>query len=260
LLLPWQEHYEKIKGAWALACEGAMKVIDAETGESFSLYPSEELQNDLKIHHNAGLCVHAQLDIRKVTVAGGGVQYRQQCQECGDLIGFAIAHTKAPQDAAVENQTLRVMYRSERDRQYAAIIQRHVKLQKNKDTEFWHRYNEYLKSPTWAERRGRVLQRAKGICEGCSDRPAVQVHHLTYKHVFEEFLFELVAVCDDCHKRLHGNDNVDDAHIEPPCAACRWQSENEDRHWCGKFDIAAAEAMSSEGPCGPKQTELEPLK
>lgn len=28
-------------------------------------------------------------------------------------------------------------------------------------------------------------------------------HHLTYAHVTQEFLFELVAICGDCHARVH---------------------------------------------------------
>ena len=41
---------------------------------------------------------------------------------------------------------------------------------------------------------------------------ATQVHHLTYQHVFAEFAFELVAVCDECHARLHPrNDNDEEA-------------------------------------------------
>jgi 5-methylcytosine-specific restriction endonuclease McrA len=48
-----------------------------------------------------------------------------------------------------------------------------------------------------------VLQRANGHCEGCGQRKAVQVHHLTYEHVGQEFLWELRAVCSECHDRLH---------------------------------------------------------
>jgi len=34
--------------------------------------------------------------------------------------------------------------------------------------------------------------------------PATEVHHLTYQHVGHEFLFELVAICRECHTRWHG--------------------------------------------------------
>jgi hypothetical protein len=64
-------------------------------------------------------------------------------------------------------------------------------------------YRDYLKSQEWAVRRAKVMRRAGHICEGCGNKPATEVHHLTYDHVTEEFLFELVAVCGDCHERLH---------------------------------------------------------
>jgi hypothetical protein len=64
-------------------------------------------------------------------------------------------------------------------------------------------YADYLKSQQWADKRDRVLRRASYHCEGCAQRPAVDVHHLTYEHVTQEFLFELVALCRECHERIH---------------------------------------------------------
>jgi 5-methylcytosine-specific restriction endonuclease McrA len=65
-------------------------------------------------------------------------------------------------------------------------------------------YMAYLQSREWRERRRLVLQRARGFCERCRKAQATQVHHLTYEHVGNEFLKELVAVCCRCHKRFHG--------------------------------------------------------
>jgi len=65
-------------------------------------------------------------------------------------------------------------------------------------------YDGYLTTDAWRRRREKVLERAGGVCEGCGERRAVQVHHRTYAHVGDEFLFELVALCTPCHKRLHG--------------------------------------------------------
>lgn len=65
-------------------------------------------------------------------------------------------------------------------------------------------YTDYLNSAEWTARREKVMQRAGGICEGCRQRPATEVHHLSYEHVTQEFLFELVAICGDCHARWHG--------------------------------------------------------
>lgn len=65
-------------------------------------------------------------------------------------------------------------------------------------------YAEYLRSEEWFGRRTKVMDRCNGLCEGCREAEAVDVHHLTYEHVTEEFLFELVALCAGCHERIHG--------------------------------------------------------
>lgn len=72
-----------------------------------------------------------------------------------------------------------------------------------RDAQWWRDYDAYLQSPEWAERRRRVLRRAGGICEGCLTNRATQVHHLTYARVRAEMLFDLVAICGDCHERIH---------------------------------------------------------
>jgi len=70
-------------------------------------------------------------------------------------------------------------------------------------------YTAYRKSPEWQKKRLKVLERAKGICEGCGENPATQVHHLTYAHIYDELLFELVALCRDCHSKCHADHDVE---------------------------------------------------
>jgi len=48
-----------------------------------------------------------------------------------------------------------------------------------------------------------VFERANGLCEGCAEHTARHVHHKTYEHVCNEFLWELVAVCERCHQAIH---------------------------------------------------------
>lgn len=48
------------------------------------------------------------------------------------------------------------------------------------------------------------MQRAAHVCEGCRTARATEVHHLTYEHCGDEFLWELVAICRSCHERYHG--------------------------------------------------------
>src|SRR5690606_38602063 len=71
------------------------------------------------------------------------------------------------------------------------------------DRAWWRRYHAHLNSPAWQAIRAKVLARAEGRCEGCGERHAREVHHLTYEHMGHEFLFELVALCSPCHRRLH---------------------------------------------------------
>jgi 5-methylcytosine-specific restriction endonuclease McrA len=63
-------------------------------------------------------------------------------------------------------------------------------------------YLEYLQSPQWARTRATVFQRDRKICQGCLKVQATEVHHLTYKHVYAEFMFELISLCSDCHDRV----------------------------------------------------------
>lgn len=69
------------------------------------------------------------------------------------------------------------------------------------DTEysFWNQYSLYLQSDAWKHRRRLVLERDNNTCQACLSATAEEVHYLTYKHVFNEPLFDLVAVCKPCH-------------------------------------------------------------
>lgn len=64
-------------------------------------------------------------------------------------------------------------------------------------------YQQYLQSPQWRELRAKVMNRAGGRCEGCLAQSASEVHHTTYRNIYDEFAFELVALCRNCHARIH---------------------------------------------------------
>jgi hypothetical protein len=78
--------------------------------------------------------------------------------------------------------------------------------------EWWRLYNAYLLTPTWRNKRMRVLERAGGRCEGCGEQRAVQVHHRRYPQdcrpgsrewITREKLFDLIAICEGCHDDVH---------------------------------------------------------
>jgi hypothetical protein len=69
-------------------------------------------------------------------------------------------------------------------------------------------YEEYLQSAIWREKRRKVLERCRGICEGCAQRRAREIHHERYPRGCEpgseewirrEKLYDLVGLCTDCH-------------------------------------------------------------
>lgn len=65
------------------------------------------------------------------------------------------------------------------------------------------KYQAYLYSDKWKAKRHKVLHRAKYKCERCKKKQATQIHHLTYKRIFNERLSDLQAVCSSCHMRIH---------------------------------------------------------
>lgn len=73
-------------------------------------------------------------------------------------------------------------------------------------------YEEYMQSPVWLEKRRRVMERCRGMCEGCGVRRAVEVHHLRYPRGYmpgsgqwtvREKLYDLVGLCGRCHREVH---------------------------------------------------------
>jgi 5-methylcytosine-specific restriction endonuclease McrA len=115
-----------------------------------------------------------------------------QCLDCGASVGNPITHR------AIRGPVPEWDY----DLQREGKNQRLAALEAESDR-WWEWYNGYLQSPEWRALRDLVLMRANGRCEGCGTAEPSEVHHLTYDHAGAEFLFELVALCTNCHERLH---------------------------------------------------------
>jgi 5-methylcytosine-specific restriction endonuclease McrA len=137
---------------------------------------------------------------------------REQCLDCGHLFGLSLAHTLAtagtPELNLVAARAAEESERNEREREWQERVEQIERERRQQDERWWDQYSDYLQSPEWRARRSLVLERDNHLCQGCRKRPATQAHHLSYKHVGKEFLWELVAVCDECHNRFHGYDEV----------------------------------------------------
>jgi 5-methylcytosine-specific restriction endonuclease McrA len=67
-------------------------------------------------------------------------------------------------------------------------------------------YKEYLKSKEWFDIRESLFTLRGKKCEKCGSKQSIQVHHIHYKNIFKEQLEDLMVVCKDCHKKIHGLD------------------------------------------------------
>lgn len=162
----------------------------------------------LSSHYESYKCEHKEKALRKRIVKGGGIQYVDQCQGCGRSLSNPISKIKAielnggNEPDAFDEEILR-HWEEGYEGGAKKIIGDFKSREEFERAEFFSWYNEYLGSPAWEEKRKKVILRANGLCEGCRENSPSEVHHLTYEHVGNEFLFELVALCKPCHERIH---------------------------------------------------------
>jgi 5-methylcytosine-specific restriction endonuclease McrA len=140
---------------------------------------------------------------------GGARVYRWHCSLCGSVFGAVIS------SKAVVGLTVRRHHRTavEEEARSARVIdwvttesiRRREHKEKAEDAAWHARHEAHLQTPKWKALRHRVMARANGVCEGCGMAQATDVHHLTYVRLGDEMLFDLVAVCRNCHNKIHGH-------------------------------------------------------
>ena len=78
------------------------------------------------------------------------------------------------------------------------------KVKRNRLKTFKSRYFDYLKSKKWAQIKLDLYESRGKQCEVCESKRNVQVHHLSYKNVFNEEPEDLILLCKNCHEKEHG--------------------------------------------------------
>lgn len=71
------------------------------------------------------------------------------------------------------------------------------------------KYQAYLCSREWSEKKEAVRKRSKGVCERCRVNEMNAVHHLTYERKYAERLEDLQAICNQCHDFTHAKSQYD---------------------------------------------------
>lgn len=164
---------------------------------------------ELQDHWEKFRCDHSgQRELRKRTVKGGGIQFVEQCLRCGAAASNAFPRPKAIElNGGTEphpfDDGLEVKWSQASKEGADKITGKYETLADFRLAEFHNWYDVYLSSDDWEHKKSKVMQRANYLCEGCGDAKAQVVHHRTYKNVGNEFLFELVALCNPCHDRYH---------------------------------------------------------
>jgi hypothetical protein len=158
-------------------------------------------------------CDHKRTLLVVRTLANASKAYYMQCQRCGGVASPAISKAKASELLQQANNSLEFCppwndklgrdWNAKRTEAYESARLERMASFEDERIEHTERYQAYLLTPEWRTKRAAVMDRADGLCEGCRAADATEVHHTTYKHIFNELLFELVALCRDCHERAH---------------------------------------------------------
>ena len=67
-------------------------------------------------------------------------------------------------------------------------------------------HQEYINSPKWKAKRQMVLERDNFRCRKCGTGKNLDVHHITYEHIGNEPIDDLVTLCRECHESVHYGD------------------------------------------------------
>ena len=147
-------------------------------------------------------CKHINTETRKRILCNGAIQYIKQCLKCGHSVGGAIAK------ARIKNGNQLNMFDEELKEYWDKLWNSLWKEQRETEKkEFNEWYSEYLQSQEWQVKRALVLKRDNYMCQGCMRNEANVVHHTTYAHAGNEFLFELISLCHECHERYHAGED-----------------------------------------------------
>lgn len=68
------------------------------------------------------------------------------------------------------------------------------------------KYKLYLRSEGWHKKRTLAFIKYGTKCTKCKSEKNIQVHHKTYKNVFNERIEDLDVLCGKCHKEEHASD------------------------------------------------------
>ena len=177
--------------------------------------PLEKYIAEMKEYEARFNCLHENLELKRRKVKGDAIQYVKQCLTCGNAMPQPIKTETALKinggnEPFLFDEQKQVDWKAQKVNAYKEIRVRYEESKNVAIAEHSEWYRDYLKSPEWKLKRKKVLKRANNICEGCLEQPAIEVHHVSYANIGDELLYQLAALCEDCHRKAHINDIQDD--------------------------------------------------
>lgn len=150
-------------------------------------------------------CMHQEKELRRMVTEKGTTLVRWQCLECGinvETVKKFDWHAKGIIPANLpdwDSKLANVYWQRKHEESEKARFEQH----RQDDEKFWKRHEDVMLSERWKKIRRLVLARCSGVCEGCGEEAATQIHHETYERLGCEMLFDLRGVCRQCHDRFH---------------------------------------------------------
>lgn len=156
----------------------------------------------------ADACDHPNRSVVRWVNDGGATCYKRFCRDCGTMVSEFLKHEDAQRGGYNLDLTRDAM--ASRSRGYYRERQEALDRIVNSAAERMQPVNrssrgDYFRTAEWKAKRRLIMRRAANTCEGCLIVPADDVHHVTEEHFGNEFAFELLALCRDCHERFHNS-------------------------------------------------------
>lgn len=176
----------------------------------FRITDHDEMRRELdhlRREHSKWRCSHPQTEIRFKLNSKGQKVVAPQCLRCGGRAGKRLLSGMwRPHEAEIIHWDYEIEVNNEAAYEEAKgpVILKHLVAAIARDADSYGRYVAYITSdPRWQARRKLVLERDNHTCQGCLVARATHVHHETYSRLFDEFMFDLISLCEPCHGRIH---------------------------------------------------------
>jgi 5-methylcytosine-specific restriction endonuclease McrA len=154
-------------------------------------------------------CACSETVVRKKVDKLGRTGYLRQCLECGETTAL-LKHAEIPFSERMRAGPIDEEIGSRRRERMRA---RQSELYEEQSRERRWQYEQdrlaeleaYYETPWWRSRSQARLELDKYRCQARLPHclgAASQVHHVSYKHLGAEPLFDLASVCEPCHARM----------------------------------------------------------